>query len=134
MVKIDMLLPQRLTENSSFKNMFLIYFWNVVGKWKTPKIAGSYSSLYNKGLPAEEARIKTDEAIKKESTSDKGLKRVRPEENTLDGQPKKKKQKEAAIPTKPSNWRRKGEHSAKELSRGPPNNRADGVRKGDNPG
>ncbi|KAG5874582.1 hypothetical protein JTB14_014627 [Gonioctena quinquepunctata] len=50
-----------------------------------------------------------------------------------------KEQKEAAIPQclpnqSSSKWRRKGRHSVKELSRGPPNNVTDGFHKGDNPG
>ncbi|KAG5890715.1 hypothetical protein JTB14_026021 [Gonioctena quinquepunctata] len=44
-----------------------------------------FEYLIKQGLPAEEARVKSVELMKKESTSDKGLRRVRSENKTHEG-------------------------------------------------
>ncbi|KAG5871079.1 hypothetical protein JTB14_008971 [Gonioctena quinquepunctata] len=64
-----------------------------------------FKYLIKQGLPAEEARVKSVEPVKKESTSDKGHKRS--ETKTIDGQPKKtlreaERGSSASMPTKPT--------------------------------
>ncbi|KAG5894838.1 hypothetical protein JTB14_033681 [Gonioctena quinquepunctata] len=66
-----------------------------------------FKYLIKQGLPAEEASVKSVELVKMESTSDKGLKRVRSETKTPDGQPNKKasdaeRGTSASMPTKPT--------------------------------
>ncbi|KAG5879324.1 hypothetical protein JTB14_005056 [Gonioctena quinquepunctata] len=66
-----------------------------------------FEFLIKQGLPVEETRVESVEPVKKESTSDKRLKRVRSETKTPDGQLKKKareaeKGSSASMPTKPT--------------------------------
>ncbi|KAG5875908.1 hypothetical protein JTB14_028671 [Gonioctena quinquepunctata] len=61
-----------------------------IGRISIGDVRKRFKYLIKQGLPAEDARVKSVEPVKKESTSDKGLKKIKSETKTPDGQPKKK--------------------------------------------